>query len=112
MPRLIRLYIRHVLIGFGLAGVLTVALIWFDVAHLRHLVTHTEAGPLAVGLLWLFNGLVFAGVQFGIAVMSMAEPQDDDPAGGLGQRVHHAAAPQPWTVAVGPSRDRPRRSHW
>jgi hypothetical protein len=32
---------------------------------------------LAVFLLWFMNGIVFAGVQFGWAVMAMSEPRDD-----------------------------------
>lgn len=79
MPELVRLYIRHVLIGFGLAAAFTALLLWFDVAGLWHLVTHTAEGPLAAGLLVAFNGIVFSGVQFGIAVMRMA---DDTPSGG------------------------------
>ncbi len=92
MPRLVRLYIRQVLIGFGLAAIFTALLIGFDVARLRHLVVHTADGPLAVGLLVLFNGIVFAGVQFGIAVMGLA---DRGPRGG-GRRSRS----QPVRVAV------------
>jgi hypothetical protein len=37
----------------------------------------TEGGFLAVFLLFFFNGLVFAGVQFGMTIMRMARPEDD-----------------------------------
>jgi len=78
MPRLVRLYIRQVAIGFALAVLFVGLLLAFDVAHLRHLVTHTEGGAVAVLMLVVFNGIVFSGVQFGIAVMRLAEdpPQD------------------------------------
>jgi hypothetical protein len=99
MPALVRLYIRQVAIGFALAAVFTALLLWFDVAGLRHLVTHTAEGPLAVLLLVVFNGIVFSGVQFGIAVMRMAEPP---PAGGSRRRI----GPEPLPVAV---RVEPRR---
>ena len=56
-------------------------LIWADVAHLRHLIFNAPQGWLAALMMVMFNGVVFAGVQFGIAVMRMAEP-DDDPKGG------------------------------
>jgi hypothetical protein len=82
MPALVRLYIRNVLIGFAIAAAFTGLLLWFDVAGLWHLVTHTAEGPLAVALLVVFNGIVFSGVQFGIAVMRMAERPEDDGRGG------------------------------
>lgn len=83
MPKLIRLYITQVAIGFALSGVLVALLLWFNVANLWHLVTASDVGVLAVFLLWLFNGIVFAGVQFGIAVMNLAEDDDDEPRGGM-----------------------------
>lgn len=77
MPQLVRMYIRHVLIGFAISAAFVVGLIGFDVAGLRHLVLGSSAGHLAGFLLFMANGIVFSGVQFGIAVMSMAE--DDEP---------------------------------
>lgn len=86
MPKLVRLYIVNVAIGFGLACLFTALLIAFDVAHLRHLVLSTQGGWLAVVMMVTFNTVVFAGVQFGIAVMRMAEPEDG-PRGGRRVRV-------------------------
>lgn len=74
MPRLVRLYIVQCAIGFAIAAAFVVMLLWFNVANLWHLVTHAQGGLLAVFLLWVFNGIVFSGVQFGIAVMRLAEP--------------------------------------
>ena len=76
MPSLVRLYIRHVIFGFLIAFVFVGLLFWFNVANLWYLVTHTSDGPLAAVLLVVFNGIVFSGVQFGIAVMQMAREQD------------------------------------
>ncbi|HRO13661.1 MAG TPA: hypothetical protein PLL33_01185 [Paracoccus sp. (in: a-proteobacteria)] len=76
MPELVRLYIRNIILGFVLAVLFTAALIGLDVAHLRHLVMATQGGWIAVMLLVVFNTIVFAGVQFAIAVMRMAEPED------------------------------------
>jgi len=87
MPKLVRLYIVQSAIGFALAAAFVALLLALNVANLWHLVTHTAAGPFAVGLLWLFNGIVFSGVQFGIAVMRMAEPEH--PSGG--SRLREAA---------------------
>jgi hypothetical protein len=78
MPQLVRFYIRHVLIGFALAAVFTGLLLWLNVGNLWHLVTHTAEGPLAAFLLFFLNGIVFAGVQHGIAVMLLAEDDDKD----------------------------------
>lgn len=94
MPKLVRLYIRHTIIGFVISAVFVALLLWLNVANLWHLVTHSSGGALAVFLLWLFNGIVFSGVQFGIAVMRMA-----DHSGGGGTRIR-PGAPQHATVPV------------
>lgn len=96
MPKLIRLYITHVAIGFGIAAAFVAMLLWFDVANLWHLVTHSDKGLLAVVILWISNGVIFAGVQFGIAVMRLKDDDDDDHHGGLRQHVmreEHATIP-------------------
>lgn len=97
MPKLIRLYIVNVAIGFGLAGVFVGMLLWFDIANLWHLISTSDKGWLALLILWVSNGIIFAGVQFGIAVMRMKDDDDDDgPGGGLRQRVmqrEHATIP-------------------
>ncbi|MFP7673593.1 hypothetical protein ACG74X_09580 [Marivita sp. S0852] len=78
MPDLIKLYIRQTAIGFVLSAVFVTLLLYFNIVNLWHLVTHTDVGLLAVFLLWLFNGIVFAGVQFGISIMLMKYDDDDD----------------------------------
>ena len=83
MPKLIRLYITQVLIGFGIAGAFVAMLLYFNLANLWHLVTHSPSGLLAVFILWFANGIVFAGVQFAIAVMRL---KDDDDSGSGGRR--------------------------
>ncbi|WP_323784992.1 hypothetical protein [Thalassovita sp.] len=80
MPKLIRLYIVNVLIGYAIAAAFVAMLLWFNVANLWHLVSHSSSGLLAVFILWFANGIVFAGVQFGIAVMRLKD--DDDHHGG------------------------------
>lgn len=79
LPRLVRLYILQCLIGFGLSGIFTALLLWFNVAGLGTLVIATQGGFMALFLLFFFNGLVFAGVQFAISIMRMA---GDDGTGG------------------------------
>lgn len=85
MPRLIRMYITQVAIGFGLSAVFVAGLLWGNVANLWHLVSNDSAGILAVAMLWIFNGIVFASVQFAIAVMRL---QDRD-IGGRGPRLRN-----------------------
>lgn len=105
MPRLVRLYITQSIIGFAIAAAFVGLLLFANVANLWHLVTHTQAGPLAVVLLWVFNGIVFSGVQFGIAVMRM----DDTGAGGGGRRDRTAApALRPQAVPIRIPADTPR----
>ena len=85
MPKLVRLYIRHVLIGFGISAVVVSGLLYLNVANLWHLISTSDMGWIAILMLFVFNGVVFAGVQFSIVIMRMA--QNDPPAGGPKKRV-------------------------
>ena len=49
------------------------------------MVTHTNGGLVAVIMLFMFNGVVFAGVQFAITIMRLAG--NDDSGGGKRQPV-------------------------
>ena len=106
MPKLIRLYIVNVLIGFGIAAAFVGMLLWFDIARLWHLVSTSDKGLLAVFVLWFAHGIVFAGVQFAIAVMKMKDDDDDEPRGGLRERV---APPRREPVLVRVPAKAPRR---
>ena len=90
MPQLVRLYIRNVLFGAGLAAVFVGLLLGLNVGNLRHLILGSDIGYIALALLFIFNTVVFSGVQFAIAVMGMAE--DETPPGG-GRRDAIAATP-------------------
>ncbi|MEL0436153.1 hypothetical protein [Phycobacter sp. K97] len=87
MPELIRLYIRNVALGFAIAAVFVALLLWFNVMNLWGLISTSDVGLLAVGILWFMNGIVFAGVQFAFAVMSLADKKDG-PRGGT-PVAHH-----------------------
>ncbi|MDV7143192.1 hypothetical protein R3X27_10920 [Tropicimonas sp. TH_r6] len=99
MPKLVRLYIRQVLIGYLISAAFVSLLMWFNVGNLWHLVTHTSGGWIALLMLFIFNGVVFAGVQFGISIMRMAEDDND---AGRGKRITFATptVPQDGRVAV------------
>ena len=88
MPKLIRLYITQVIIGFGISAAFVGMLLWFNVMNLWHLITHSSDGILALIVLWMLNGIVFASVQFAIAVMRLAKNDDSGPRGGKRNRIH------------------------
>jgi len=87
MPHLVRFYIRHCLIGFGVALAFVAALFWFDVAGLWRLVSGSDQGVLAAVLLVVFHGIVFSGAQFGIAIMRLAQDDTTPPRGGRTQLI-------------------------
>lgn len=86
MPKLIKLYIRHVAIGFAIAAAFVAMLLWFNVMNLSHLISTSDVGLLALVILWFAHGIVFAGVQFGWAVMNMAEKPNGG-SGGKRERI-------------------------
>jgi hypothetical protein len=88
MPKLIKLYIVNVAIGFGISALFLGLVLALDLAHLRHLVLETPSGWIGGMLFFLSNGIVFAGVQFAIAVMSLAEDDNQGPRGGIRQLLH------------------------
>ncbi len=104
MPKLVRLYIQSVVIGFAVAAGFTAVLIWQDVMGVGHLILGSSVGWIAGLMLVVFNGIVFGGVQFGLRVMQMAEA-DDGPKGGLRQQVR----PVPVRVTATPKPGAGRR---
>jgi len=85
MPKLVRLYIQSVALGFAVSAGFTAGLLWLDVAGIGHLILASDIGWIAVAMLVVFNGIVFSAVQFAFRVMGMAE-SDDGPQGGRGVR--------------------------
>ena len=47
MPELVRLYIRSVAFGFGIAVVFTAGVVWLDVAGIGHLILGSDIGWVA-----------------------------------------------------------------
>lgn len=80
MPKLIRLYMTSVLVGFWVAATFTGLLIWQDVGGIGRLILGSDIGWIAGLMMVVFNGLVFSAVQFGVAIMRMAD--EDGPRGG------------------------------
>ncbi|MBF9052000.1 hypothetical protein GTA62_07180 [Roseobacter sp. HKCCD9010] len=81
MPDHIRLILRHAFYGFLVALAFVGMLLWFNVANLWHLVTHTSEGPIAVLMLVVFCTITFGSVQIGYKIMSMGEENDDEDGG-------------------------------
>lgn len=92
MPKLIRLYIQSIAIGFALSAVFAAVMVGFDVMGLGRLILGFSTGLVALVMLVVFNGIVFSGVQFGLRIMLMAE-DDTPPRGGLRQHVTRLPAP-------------------
>lgn len=80
MPDHIKLILRHAAFGGVISVVFVALLLWFNVANLWHLVTHTAEGPLALGVLTILCWITFGSVQIGIRIMMMGN--DDDQSGG------------------------------
>ena len=98
MPKLVRLYIQSVALGFAIAAAFTGGLLWLDVAGLGHLILASDIGWIAVEMLVVFNGIVFSAVQFAYRIMAMAEPEGG-PKGGHGAR-EPVLVPVPVKVAA------------
>jgi uncharacterized membrane protein len=101
MPRLIRLYIVNVAIGFGISATFVAMLVGFDLGGLQGLILGSPMGLVAAAMLWVANGIIFAGAQFAIAVMRMAD-EGEGPRGGL--RQHAALVPVPVAAPARPGR--------
>ncbi len=95
MPKLVKLYIRHTLIGFAISALFVALLLWLNVGNLFALISGSSTGYLAGFMLFMFNGIVFSGVQFGIAIMRMADAPDDTPKGRRERIKAPVAAPIP-----------------
>ena len=77
LPRVVRLYILSCMIGFVLSAVFTAGVLWLDIAGIGHLVQSVSGGYLAAIVFFMLNGIVFAGVETGIAIMMMDYDDDD-----------------------------------
>ncbi|MEX0287374.1 MAG: hypothetical protein AB3N23_22430 [Paracoccaceae bacterium] len=86
LPRVMRLYILHCIVGFALSAVFTSAILWLNVAGIGHLVANVSGGWLAVLVFFTLNGIVFSGVQTAVVLWSM--DYDDGTAGGGGRPIH------------------------
>ncbi|MEL7116835.1 MAG: hypothetical protein AAGP08_14860 [Pseudomonadota bacterium] len=105
LPRIVRIFILHAIIGYSLGAVFTAGVLYYDIAGVGGLVARVDGGWLAAFIFFMLNGSVFAGVQTAITVMSMDYDDDDDDQGG-GHRppLLRAHVPVPVRVNRGPRR--------
>ena len=73
MPKLIRLYIDSVLVGFALAVGFVLLLVLLDIAQIGRLVLTGRDGLLAAGMMTVFFGGLFASVQFALRVVTLEQ---------------------------------------
>lgn len=77
VPAPLRLLLLHALIGYAVATLFVLAILWRNLFGLAGLMLRAPEHPLPLALLWFFIGLTFAGAQMGIAIMAQAEDGDD-----------------------------------
>ena len=76
MPRVFRLYLLSAVNGFGIALIFVVLILVFDIANLRHLILTSDIGVMATVAFWVFNGIVFSGVQVALALSQMVRAEN------------------------------------
>ncbi len=103
MPRLIRLTSSPSPSVSPFLAAFVAALVWQDVMGIGHLILGSPSGWIAAAMLVVFNGIIFAAVQFGLRVMMLAE-DDDTPRGGL--RQHDIPVPVKANAPATPRRPR------
>ncbi len=104
MPKLVALYIRSVAIGFAISGAFLAALFGLNVAGLRGLLLGSSSGWIAAAMLFMSNGIIFSGVQFGIVVMGMAERPEGPRGGTKVPVIRHDLSPIPLESRISPRR--------
>ncbi len=105
MPHQVRDILVQTAIGFALAALFVAMLLWFNIANLGYFVTHAKSVSLAVFLLWVANGIVFACVQLALALPRDDDDDDDDePRGGHRGGVPHRGELRPIPIRVEPPR--------
>ncbi|ABK42722.1 hypothetical protein Mmc1_0195 [Magnetococcus marinus MC-1] len=102
---------RHALIGFFMSAILVTAMVYWDFQHMGTLILSSAAPALVLGVLTFFVGLTLASAQMAIAVMLLAEPEDNGTRGKfIGLVVDWLTPPRPMVpVPVKANRHPPQR---
>lgn len=110
MPALVQLYIRSCAMGFALAAVFVGLLFWSDVGGLWHLVSTSDVGIIAAVMLFMGNGIIFAGANFAMTILRMEEREP--PRSGGRRAPHMVAVPVPVRVDRDPRTVSRRPRDW
>ena len=78
LPRLVRFLMLHAGIGFAIAGLFTLGLVYANPGGIGTLLAHADWSPLPTILLWFLLGLTCSSCQMGAAVMLLGHAPDDD----------------------------------
>ena len=78
LPILVRFLMLHAGIGFAIAGLFTVGLVYANPGGIGTLLAHADWSPLPTILLWFLLGLTCSSCQMGAAVMLLGHAPDDD----------------------------------
>ena len=83
LQKRMRPFVNHGLVGFSASTVFVMMGLGFNVANLATLVSGSALGVVAVGVLWVICGVLFAGVQFGLSMIGTRDDDEGGPGGGL-----------------------------
>ncbi len=78
MPDHIKFILRHAGVGVLVALGFTGMVLYFNVANIWHLVTHTAEGPIALAVFVVLCSITFGSVQIGLRIMAMGRDDDTD----------------------------------
>ncbi|MEM6482886.1 MAG: hypothetical protein AAF922_15535 [Pseudomonadota bacterium] len=94
MPSLWRIFMTNIGVGFALAAVFILLLLWFDIGKLGYLVSVVSGSWLMILPLWIMFGGLFTCVQFIVAGLCDDDDDDDEPRGGRRDKenLHHEYA--------------------
>lgn len=79
MPQRIHVNVRQVITGHLLSAVFVALMLYANVGNLWHLISSSDMGWIAVMMMWLCNGVVFAVIQ---STLSPPSGRHDDDTGG------------------------------
>ncbi len=108
MPKLVVFFMRHALVGMGIAFLFVSAVLGFDVSHIGTLVRNSSSGLLAVVMLFVFSTVTFSSLQISMAVMLLPRDTDQNGGGGGSKALAWFSLPRTPALAQLPAQKRRR----
>lgn len=78
-------FFGHTVFGFAISGIATAMILLGNVGNIRDLAMRSDAGVLAIGMLFVFLGSTLAACQITFALLFMG--QGEPPAGRLQRKI-------------------------